>query len=244
MKLPKKISPDRIRDSIVEVRYNPKVPFEVAIGVIYTALDNSYSYTNRPIENIPVPKPNNTNELTLNLGSYNLFYNEKIKIQLSPGSFIFNCRNNNYIGWEMYLPEILKVLNQVSSVEIIENFTRIGIRYISDYEDFDLSKSVNFDFSFGMPEVKSTQYSFRTEFNSHGSRIIINLGNKIPKKSIKTNKIVSVTSIDVDSIFDIPEKTHDLDIIKHFLNSAHKKEKEIFFKLLKPEFLKKLNPQY
>ena len=244
MKLPKKISPDRIRDSIVEVRYNSKVPFEIALGMIFKALDNSYIYTNRPVETESAPKPQNVNELTLNFGSYNIFYNEKIKIQLSPGSFIFNCRNSDYIGWEMYLPEIKKVLKQILNDEIIEHFTRIGVRYISDYEDIDLSQCVNFNFSFGMPEVLSEQYSFRTEFYKQNSRIIINLGNKIPKKSLKTNTIVKVTSIDVDSIFDIPKKTGDLNDIITYIKDTHEIEKEMFFKLLNPDFLKKLNPQY
>jgi hypothetical protein len=54
MKLPKKITPDRIKDAIVEVKYSSKYPFEVIVGLIFKALDDSYKYTNRPLSGIPL----------------------------------------------------------------------------------------------------------------------------------------------------------------------------------------------
>jgi hypothetical protein len=86
MKIPIKISPDRIKDAFVEVKYTSKVPFEVAVGMFYKSLDETYTYTNRSIgkQQLPSAFPLNLSErLEIQIGSRPLFYNDKIKIELS-----------------------------------------------------------------------------------------------------------------------------------------------------------------
>ncbi|GAH21632.1 unnamed protein product [marine sediment metagenome] len=142
MKIPKKISPDRIKDAIVEVRYDTQLPYEVAIGMFYQSLDDTYTYTNRPLgqQKFPISLPANLpQEITLSLGTQNIFYNDKIKIQLKSNSIIFSCLKD-YISWSDYRPEIEKVLIQISKAKVIEKYNRIGVRYISEYPETDLKR--------------------------------------------------------------------------------------------------------
>jgi uncharacterized protein (TIGR04255 family) len=244
MKLPRKIDPDRIKDSILEVRFNSNLPYEIYLGQIYNSLDETYTYTNRPPigqKNIQLPT-DSSRELKLTFGApVSLFFNDKIKFEIQQGSVIFNCVDK-YITWEIYFPEVLKVLNQIFSSKCITSFNRVGVRYISEYPDTDIKSITKFDFSFGMPDILSDNYSFRSEYVKDNCRVILNLSSKIP--SLNTDVVrKTISIIDIDVIKDNLEIL-DLESIVEIIDSCHNLEKVTFFKLLKEDFLLSLNPKY
>ncbi len=260
MKIPKKISPDRIKDAIVEIRYSTSLHFELVPGIFFNCLDDSYTYTNRPIGKIPgqtnLHRPVGIKHSEANLhltvpglppelflGGQSIFYNEKIKIQILPNSLIFNIINE-YISWENYRTEIEKALSQLIHSNVFEKFFRIGIRYISEYPNHDLHSCVRFDFSFGMPSIKSDKYLFQSEFNVDQLRVILNLKHKQPTLNAKDISQPTTTSvIDLDLISDNLDFS-DITSLLGQIDMVHSKEKEIFFNLLKEDFLKTLNPVY
>jgi uncharacterized protein (TIGR04255 family) len=244
MRLPKKIDPDRIKDSIVEVKFTSQLPYEIYLGQIYQSLDETFKYTNRPAlgsKNIqlPVDVPR---ELKLTFGApISLFSNDKIKFEIQNGSIIFNCIDK-YITWDLYFPEIMNVLNQIYTSNCIVSFNRIGLRYISEYPDTDIKSITKFGFSFGMPEISSDNYSFRSEYKKDNFRVILNLSSKIPALNTDFQK-KTISSIDIDVISDNLELV-DLDTLYSLIDKVHNIEKITFFNLLQEDFLKSLNPQY
>ena len=244
MKIPKIITPNRIRDAIVEIRFNSKFPIEVLIGLIFNALEDSYKYTNRPFETKTRQNqlPSVSSEITLRLGSTNIFYNDKINFIVNSNSIIFNCLDG-YISWSSYRAEIIKIIKILIHLETVIHFDRIGLRYISDYENISLTDCVNFKFSFGMPNVESENYIFKSEFDQDNIRVIINLSSNIPKSSPDSENVRQISTIDLDCIVFL-EKLKTLDELVSFLDIAHLKEKELFFTLLREDFLKTLNPEY
>jgi len=236
MKIPKKISPDHIKDSIVGIRYTTKTPFEVAIGLFYKSLDNTFFYTNRPVGN----------KQPIAYQQIPLFYNEKIKIEIQPNSIVFSCLNE-YISWGKFKPEIENVLLQLEKVNIIETYTRIGIRYINEYPNLDFKDCIKFSFTLGIPELNSDVYSFRSEFNVNDLMIILNLNNKVPVLSANpaSNQMAITPSsyIDIDIIKDNINETEIKNLIS-YIEDLHIKEKEIFFNLLTEKYLETLNPTY
>ena len=249
MPLPKKINPDSIRESVVEVKYRSKLPFEVLIGIFFNSLDDTYKYTNRPIQQ-PVALhggvSNPGQELKIKIGSSSLFYNNKISIQLSPNSFVFTCLEH-YIGWELYEPEIRKALEMLNQKSDITKWIRVGIRYISEYPEKDLKDFIKFNFSFGLPEVKSETTAFRSEFNFKGSKVVLNLNNKVPiiKQSLtsKQAKLIQTSIVDVDVISDNLD-IDKLDDLLKVIRDNHDKEKEVYFGMLTEDFLLSLKPEY
>jgi uncharacterized protein (TIGR04255 family) len=228
MKLPTKIDPDQIKDSIVEIRFTSELPYEIYIGLIFHSLDNTYQYINSPLK-LPFA------------GITSLFSNNQIQFEIQPGAIIFNCIGQ-YISWDNYKPEIYKVLQQVNEAKVIKNYNRVGIRYISEYPDKDIKEITNFSFSFGMPNVLSEKYLFQSEYTNEGYKIIINLSSKIPFDSA-LNTHSTISSIDIDVIKD----NIDIQIIEELIkvvDDVHLKEKETFFKLLTDNFLSSLNPKY
>ncbi|WP_163444736.1 TIGR04255 family protein [Flavobacterium columnare] len=242
MKIPKSIEPDRIKDAIIEVNFESELPNEVNLGMFFSVLKNDYKYSNKPIgtKQLTSNSMNFDKEITLSLGGISLFYNDKIKFQINNNSIAFNCLEK-YLLWDNYSNEIKKVLNLVSSTGTIKKIKRVGVRYISEYSQIDLKDNTNFSFTFGFPNVVSNNYSFSTEFDLKDFRVVLNLSNKIP--IVINNVIVPTSVIDIDVVknnLDINEFNNLFEII----NLAHDLEKEVFFQILKEDFLVKLNPQY
>ena len=243
MKIPRKITPDRIRDSIVEIRYNTDIPFEALIGIFYQAVNGSFKYTNRPLGKQQFPIVSSLpQEITLSLGGLSLFHNDRIKVQLQPNSIIFNCVND-YIGWENYKTEIENTMTIFSAIIKIDNYTRIGMRYISEYANHDLVDCVKFSFTFGLPEIKSETYSFRSEFKWEEYKIILNLNNKLLIVKEHGNQPTPTSIIDID-VIDESVNENDLKTLLIKFEKIHSKEKDVFFSILKEGFLETLKPEY
>jgi uncharacterized protein (TIGR04255 family) len=249
MNTPKKISPDRIRDAIIEIRYTSKIPFEIAIGMFYKSLDDTYTYTNRPIGRQQLLGSDILSGLQLQLGSRFLFYNDKIKVELQPNSIVFNCLDN-YISWSIYNSEIEKVILQLAKAEVIDTYVQVGVRYISEYIDIDLQNCLRFSFSFGHPEIKSNTYRFHSEFDYDKLKVILNLNNKIAILNQKNlpnqqpTQVISNIDIAIINIFNEAIVERNCEFLLAKIDNAHLKEKEIFFSLLTEDFLKSLNPIY
>ncbi|APY08373.1 hypothetical protein BWZ20_08705 [Winogradskyella sp. J14-2] len=234
MDIPKSISPDRIVDAFVEVRYDSHLPFEIVVGTIFQNLDESYIYTNAPSKNLPV------GGLNLSLGGTPLFYNDKIKIMLLDNSILFNILSS-YIGWKEYIYQIKKVLSQIAGVNSpIKNYRRASVRYISEYPEMNIHDSFKFNFSFGLPHVKSDVYTFRSEFQEEDLKIFLNFQNNVKIKSTGDKKI---STVDID-VLNENVSGNSIEYILEAISTAHDKQKEVFFSIMKEEYLKTLKPIY
>jgi uncharacterized protein (TIGR04255 family) len=247
MTLPKKITPDSIKEAFVEFRYATTYPFEIMPGIWFEAFDNSYSYTEKPIKGQTLqPQNQGTRELKIQIGSQSFIYNENIIIQVLPNSFVFSCLNR-YIGWSKYRAEIEKALTIIMGKPIISHWTRVGIRYISEYPKKDLRECAKFDYSFGHPDINSRFVMFRSEFEYKNSKIILNLNNLVPvvvadEKGSPSETPTSV--IDIDVIKDNLQLSGSVEEMLNLIDDSHILEKELFFSILQEQFLAKLNPEY
>lgn len=253
VKIPNKITPDSIKDSFVEYQYITNLPFNIIIGIIFNALDDTFTYTNGE---------NNRNIEKLNDFQGNekahIFYNKNIHVRLYPNRLLFNC-NENYIGWDSYIHEIENVLKQISNTQIVEAYSRIGIRYISEYPNQDLKNCTKLNYKFNcIDNVNSKTYNFSTNFLYNDCIVNINLHNnyaKISRKHIGNidvhqaiNESISIPAepvsvIDIDVIKSDLKETDLLNLI-NITSKYHLFHKEIFFSLLDDDFLQTLNPEY
>ena len=128
-------------------------------------------------------------------------------------------------------------------MEIIEQYTRIGIRYISEFTDTDILENIEFSYSLPTLEENIQHGNFQLQLMQKPYRIILNLASKIPYKEQNDTQNRFKSVIDIDVIQDnLGDKT--LGEALQSLNAIHRKEKEVFFKLLKPTFLESLQPEY
>lgn len=249
MNLPKKIDPDNLKETVVEIKYLSELPFEILVGIFFNAFDKSFNYTNRPLQQNPMGQgvPGSLGqEIIIKVGVPSLFFNEKISILVSPNTFVFNCLAK-YIGWEDYRIEIDEALKKLMSTGHIKQCTRIGLRYISEYSDRDLKDCIKYDFTFGLPDIQSETSAFRSEFMYKEIKVILNLNNKVPvvkqQSSTKQTETIKTSIIDIDIIAE-KQETKTLKELLSVIENNHTIEKEIFFGMLKEDYLQSLQPQY
>lgn len=236
MNLPNNITPNRIKNSILEVFFDSHEPFEILFGYFYNKVLENGNYKSVNLSNDNSSSEDNNKNI--------LFYNETIKFVFSASSLIINC-NDKYENWSLYFDEIKNVINFFSfEKEIIIN--KIGLRYISEYPNMDLRDNIKFEFKFGFPSISSNSYTFNTEFNYNDALINLTLRNQIPF-NVDTNKEekINLSIIDIDVIQDdLNLNIQELENIYKTIETNHQHEKEIFFNILNESFLKSLNPQY
>jgi len=243
MKVPSKITPDRIRDSIVQVFFQSGIPFEPLIGIIYSALTKAgWKYANRP----------NQSQLQKGLiiefasTQQHFFIKDQIRLELfSNQSIAFNC-NNNYIGWDSYSKYIREVFDALYAAGHFKNFSRVGIRYISEFSNIDILEKINFKVS--SPDVEGTisNSSYRFTFQEKDVLKTINIASKLPVNALlaEANEPVKFVSlIDVD-IVQANLNCQKIDELFSTIDSLHIVEKKIFFGMLSDEYLQTLNPEY
>ena len=237
MNLPSSITPNRIKNSILEVLFDYNEPFEILFGYFYSKVLENGNYKSIELSNENSSSEDNNNKNIL-------FYNESIKFAFSESSLIINC-NDKYENWALYFNEIKNIINFFNFEKEI-TINKIGLRYISEYPNMDLKNNIKFEFKFGFPNIISNTYSFNTEFNYKDALIILTLRNQIPF-NVNTNKseTINLSIIDIDVIQDsLDINIKDIENIYKKIETNHLYEKEIFFNILNDNFLKSLNPQY
>jgi len=242
MQVPVKITPDRIRDSIVQVFFQSSVPTEAFVGVFYQQLTNlGWKYANRPNEAVP------SKGLMIEFANstQHFFLKEEVRFQLNNNhSVAFNC-NNNYIGWKQYSVYIKEVLDNIFKSGIIISFVRIGIRYISEFPGIDILEKLKFRISVPNQE-KISNSSYRLAFDDDDIVKTVNIASKIPARTSFIDQDAEIQFVSLLDI-DVVKKTlsvADPEELWKELDDLHAMEKEIFFGLLDPDFLKSLSPQY
>lgn len=237
MELPISITPNRIKNSILEVFFDYNEPFEILFGFFYSSVLESGKYKNIELSNENSSIDDLSNKRIL-------FYNDNVKFVLSENSLVINC-NEKYESWSVYFTEVKNIFSffNFSTKIVIEKF---GLRYISEYPNVDLKDNMKFDFKFGFPDIKSKSYSFNTEFDYKNSLAILTIRNQIPfNNNSENNEIIKVSLIDIDVVKEnININLNEIESIFSSIEESHFYEKEIFFNLLNEEFLKSLNPQY
>lgn len=243
MKIPKKITPDCLKDTIVQVVFNPNCAHELILGRFEYALIDVLEFkgskpTKREIK-VSEGKEITIEQLT---GGYFVDKTGKVKVSVNPTTIVFNSFNE-YMGWENYFPIIQETIKRAFNKGIIESISRIGIRYISQFDQKSVFDNIKMDISIDLPNKDLGKTQFRTEFKTEQFTIIITLLNRLQKKSTDKDDEIQISIFDVDVIQYLDKEKGLKEIIKR-IEQGHFQQKASFFSLLKPEFLESLKPEY
>lgn len=238
MKLPKKITPCPIVESIIEVRFESELPGEAILGIIYSALKGDFPNFDRlPILQIPE---------AIRSKDQNLMYAPHYKLSagnyiLQIGSKVFSLSNvNEYVGWEAFYEEIKRIFKKIYELKIIKETKRLGLRYINLFPGMNIY------------EKSDLRINLKEDRLEKDVNLLINLPSN---GFINTLRMVSGATVDVSgkvlsgSVIDIDTalsetKSDFYSNMKRIISGAHLEEKKLFFSLLKDEYIKTLNPEY
>jgi uncharacterized protein (TIGR04255 family) len=239
MKLPKKISPEPIIESVCELRFDLNIIPDVVFGIFYNSLKSKYPN----IEKLPIlqiPDAIRLNDPKFKNKPHYKIFNDVFNVQIGP-SVCSVSKRNDYPGWEVFLEEIMYVFNEIKNLKIINKVNRFGLRYIDFFEKVNIFEKINLNLTINNePKIKNNQsITVLEEIND------FNLLLQISNNAIQVKGSDKIKG----SIFDVDIVLRNIDDsffsnLNNILENAHLKSKEYYFSMLKSDFLKSLNPEY
>lgn len=234
MNLPSNIDPCPIVDALLEVRFTSIINANAVFGIIYNVLQNDFP----KVESLPIlqlPDIIKANDPNFKYKPYYKISNDRFVVQIGP-EVITISSFPTYQGWDLFSQIILDVLSKVENIKIINTIERIGIRYINFFET-NIFEKINLKVYLEEDEIQYNNTIVRTEIEQGEFKSTLQTANN----AIINEKIGSIIDIDtfttnnLESFF-----SRKIEIIE----AGHLKEKELFFSLLKTEFLNTLHPKY
>jgi uncharacterized protein (TIGR04255 family) len=241
MNLPKRINPCPIIDSVVELRFESEFPTDAIFGIIFAAVKNEYAKFQRlPVSEVPELIRNQDT----NLRYAPFFQAASALFVLRVGPRVISLSNvSEYVGWDNFFLKLKDIIEKVKQTEVVSKFTRIGIRYI-DFFESDIFNNVNLD----IPDIKVNQKSLPSKQRVY--RALVENGKFLTNIQIANNTSVTVKAalkigslLDSDTFYESPSGFGFAGLIE-LIDECHTREKEIFFSLLKQEFIRTLQPEY
>jgi uncharacterized protein (TIGR04255 family) len=237
-KLPVRISPCPILQTVLEIRYVTGEEWTLLPGLLYTQIKERYPKS----ENLPIaemPEEFFRNDLGFTYAPRMRFIGVGFVIQFGP-RVISLLTKGDYPGWARVAEELAWLLEQLKAAGFVHEGERLGMRYIDFFEDDIFSRLVLNIHSKGQP-VSGVEMNFATVFRRGdlSARLLLNNGAFVTRG----NQVVSGSILDLDvwleaSGFDVFGDAADR------FEDAHRCNKEIFFGLLKTDFLDSLAPEY
>ncbi len=239
MKTPKKLTPDPLVDSIVEVRVRSSQSFISFVSTLSSLLVGKFElFEHSSTEPSITVTPQENGFLINNDSRLPFLVNNDAKVQIAENKLTFNC-NGRYIGWQKLSSLIYEVLEIAFSNGMISEVNRVGIRFINQFEDINifsfLDKKVFYRGSNTHPLDFSYQY-----IDENGQRVIIKLNGNI----IDVKNGINISVVDIGAVREDVSAVN-LESTKDIVEALHRTEKETFFGLIKEDFIKEhFNPTY
>lgn len=242
VKLPLKLKNDTIIEALFELRFVPALPREAVFGAIYPIvmkLFNGWEHMLLPPSQLPDVVRNN--DVQLKYQPLNRLYGKGLSISIGPQVISFSV-TKPYIGWSKWKTIIIDVLNNIYDNKVVKSVERTGLRYLN-FIGRDVFPLINVNIEIIDGNVKPASTTIRTEMTEEEYLKILQLTNNVSINENGQTKKGSLIDIDIGRNSGISNDTFkkDLEVI---LDKSHAIEKQLFFDILKADFINELGPVY
>jgi uncharacterized protein (TIGR04255 family) len=236
-KLPTKISPCPIIEATVELKFSSTLPKGAIFGIIYNTLKDTFG----TVEKLPTAMlPNEIIENDPNLKYKALYKLTDGHFNVQVGNDVISIHSpNNYVRWETFLQKIIPFFDKINHAEIVDKTESLVLRYLNFFE-IDIYKNINLHVQMLDKPYESNNLVVRTESWEGLFIKILQIANNVTVTNALGQKQGSL--LDIACVLHNPDNLFSN--IKEIISQAHQIEKELFFGLLKREFLETLKPEY
>ena len=193
---------------------------EATFGIIYNALKNEY-LEYKPLAIMQLPIHLRETQLDLRYRPYYRLNKEDFILQI--GARVLSLSVKNYMGWNLFSEEVNKVLSEVKKSEIIKKVERLGVRYISFFEEENLFDNINMEIRLNEKNILG-QIVFRNSLD-YNERFSYSL--QITNAAAVAGKRGSIIDIDTSSR-KVLQPVDFFDKQSIMLNEAHTIERSLF----------------
>lgn len=237
--LPYKISPCPILEVTVEIKFSTTYPHNAIFGIFYNVFKDKFNQ----IESLPItqiPEEVRINDPNFKFKVFYKLHGNNYTIQIGYDVITLHC-NEPYVGWNDFSVVITEFFSRVQSTGLINQVLSLSLQYINFFEN-DIFKNANVSIEVAGKKIDSGKSTIRIEIPHKEYIQVLQVANDIVvenplKKSRKQGSLLDISLIVIEPI-DFFNQAMVL------INSLHDEEKEIFFELLKNNFLSTLNPQF
>ncbi len=237
-----KIDKCPIIESVFEIRFQSVYPQEAVFGIFFQNISSVFKDAN--LIKLPImqlPEAVRLSDPNLKYQAHHRLQKENQSISLGPQVLILSIQKP-YMGWLKWNSFIKKVLEALTINNVFKKIERTGLRYINVFEE-EIFSIANIQINLINNVLNTQSTSLKTEIIDDDIVKIINILNKVNIKHNNKNFIGSMLDIDIISNFSLNNNEFN-DEMDSILKISHDKEKELFFNLLKDDFLESLNPHY
>lgn len=238
-RLPSKIAPCPIVEAVLELRFITQESWRTLPGVFFNSIRDRYpEQSDLPLAN--VPEDVRRSEPAFRFQPLVRFVRDDFFIQLGPQVVSLVTTTDAYPGWAAIETEITWLLREIKKIGFISEAERLATRYINFF-DFDIFPKLSLEVTAGEKQLAGAELSIATVLRQEPLIARLHVANRAFMKGTSQPRHGSVFDLDVWV------RSLDFDLFENGLEKfreAHQLEKEIFFGLLKPDFLATLNPVY
>lgn len=241
---PLQITPCPIIDATAELRFESSLPAAVALGLGYKTLEESFP-TVTPLQTIPFAEELLKANPALLYQAHYRFESEQFVALLGPNMFAVGV-NGPYTRWPIVSKSFASALERINGAGIIARPQRFGLKYTNFFTGNVLSE-LNIELEIARVKATAEETLLRAIILSPPFKIQILLATdaKVNAPKFQIDPATPGTLLTVDSFVDEPARYQNfLGDLPKILDTAHAKEKDVFFELLKDEFLDTLNPEF
>ncbi|MBI4027297.1 MAG: TIGR04255 family protein [Verrucomicrobia bacterium] len=237
-RLPSQITPCPIVEAVLEIRFVTSEPWRTMPGLFFTKIRERYPQQ-KDLPLAQLSEEFRRQDPSLIYMPLLQFLSKDFIVQFGPRVVSLITHPSHYPGWSAVEKEMKWLLERVQQSGIITEGERLGVRYI-DFFDFDIFSKLILkvevaDHPVGGELAVNTvlrrgQFVARIQV----SNSVILGGQNETKRGSVLDVDVWLGSLDFDLFANATSK----------FGEAHQFVKEIFFGLLKSEFLATLSPEY
>ena len=234
MTLPKAINPCPILDALFEIRFITKIHPNAVFGMVYNVLQKDFP----KVENLTIlqlPEAVRATDPNFKFKPHYRISNQNFVAQIGPDVLTISSFPK-YVGWDKFSKQIFSILDRIKEIGIIDSILRIGIRYINFFDN-DIFKDIDLKISIGGDDIAYKNTIIRTEIEQDLYKSSLQVANN----ANHNNKLGSIIDIDTFTESNLDNFFKNKEAL---ISNSHTKEKELFYSLLKKDFLETLNPIY
>jgi uncharacterized protein (TIGR04255 family) len=241
-KLPLALKQDTILEAIFEVYFEPDPPSEAVFGIIYPiVLQKNSNLKHIPLPILQLPETVRNNDPQFKYQPLNRLQVDGLNISIGPRVINFSIIKP-YIGWSNWKPSLLDILIKLTEVHVIRNVERTGLRYLNFIER-DIFPLINGEIKIIDSTIKPVSTTVRTEIPEGEYMKVLQIANNVTIN--KNGQMKNGSLVDIDIIRGKKVQNYDFNTnLETILNKSHLMAKQLFFNILKEDFINELDPVY
>ena len=244
MNLPKKLNKEPLIDIIFEMRFVGLYPAsDILPGIFFSKLEGQKSSSRLPVDQIP--KAMRDADPNLQFAPVACLDWDQFRINIGDRNIAVNCKLP-YPGWAMFKSVIIKILDILNDLSIVQSVQRYSMKYIDLINPaITQTNFLNFDLTIANVALKKEAFQLRIEVPKDNFINVIQLASPATVKLLD-GVVKEGVMVDIDTICNVENITLQ-NLLTDFstkLEQIHQINKALFFDCLTPEAITNLEPIY